>query len=483
MKSKATMSGFALLPALCGLALLLASGCSMLRAYPQQMRSVQNAFAHGNYEHAASELEAMAPARRDKLCHLFELGTVRHTMGDYKASNTLFLAAVGLSREFDERAAVSLRDSAAFTAALLINDKAMSYRGSPFERVLLHTYLAMNFLMQRDLEGARVEILRAYAKQKEAREEHAKRIDKTKKEATKRKLDTSAIVKKVRAQYNDQQALLKKAGNVYQNAFTYYLSAVVYELGGEIDDAYIDVKTVHALNPNFLPARRDLLRHSRKLGFLSDYEAWKEEFGADLEESLPAGHGEIVLLYQCGLAPVKEEVKFAFPIPVKKRFSMVTVAIPKYRSRPDPVHAAKLSADGNCLGTTQALMDVEATAVRDLWDQAAEIAVRQLLRAAGRVAAAEYARREMGPLAFLAVLFVSHMVEQADLRSWLTLPHDFQVLRAALPAGSHRIEMALLGGGASGCVSLPEVPVRAGRMTIISLRSVGNRGTANYVAF
>ena len=483
MRARPAILGNVLGWGLCGLTLLCATGCSAFRSYPEEVRYAQNAFADGDPGEAIRALERRQFPGNDRLCYLLEVGTFSHTMGDYAKSNEQFLQAVETRREFDERAVVSLRDSAAFLAALIVNDKARPYRGSSFERVLVHTYLALNFLLQHDRENARVEILQAYAQQKQAREEHEKRIRKTMDEAGKKKWDTSGITAKVHAAYADQRGLLKKAGNVYQNAFTYYLSAIVYEMGDDDSNAYIDAKTVHALNPNFLPARRDLLRYSRRLGLRSDYEKWRRQFGEDLEESVPQGHGEILLLFQCGLGPVKEEAKIALPIPLKDHLSLVTIAIPKYRSRPNAVREARLWVDGKDLGSTHALMDVEATAVRSLWDEAPGIAFRQLLRAAGRFTAAEYAKRRLGNLAFLSAVLLGYAVEQADLRSWISLPRDFQVLRESVPAGSHEIRIQLLGGGERGCVTLTDVPVREGGITLVSLRSTRNHGTANYVVF
>jgi len=470
-------------------ALLLAAamsalaGCSAFQSYPQQVRYAQNAFADEDFQEAAWALEKASPSPRDRLCFLLELGTVCHTMGDYARSNRYFLQAAEAMEEFDRRAVVSLRDSAAFAASLLVNDKARPYRGSPFERVLLHTYLALNFLLQGDLEDARVEVLRAYQQQKEAREEHRERIERTVQEARKNRWNTEVIIARVRGAYADQRDLLEKAGNVYQNAFTTYLSSVIYELGGEISDAYIDAKAVHALNPNFLPARRDLLRFSRQLGLRSDYLRWREEFGDDLPDAVPAGHGEILLIHQRGLGPVKEQVKLAIPIPLRDHWTMVTVALPRYRSRPTRVRTVRLRVDGQDLGTAQALTDVEATAVRDLLDQAPAIALRQILRAAGRVSLAEYARRRVGSLVSVPLLLLGYAAEQADLRSWVSLPREFQVLRVEVPAGTHRVVLELLDGRALERIRLEGLRVREGGITVVNLRSFRDNGTADYAVF
>jgi len=482
MKPRNLGSPIALLALFCSVVLLLGAGCAAFQSYPAQLRYAESAFADGDYDEAVKALKKVALPEQNRLLFLLELGTFYHTQREYAKSNAALLEAVQILKEYDARARVSLRDSAAFAAALLVNDKMRPYRGSPFERVLLHTYLAMNFLMQRNLEDARVEVLQAYAQQKEAREEHEKSILETKREAEKRRLDTAQLMAKLQVAYADQRGPLEQAGNVYQNAFTYYLSSLIYEMHGEISEAYIDAKTVYSLNPNFLPVRRDLLRYSRQLG-VADYEDWRRQFGPVLPDALPEGEGEIVLLFECGLAPVKEEIKLSFPVPVKDHWNIVTVAIPKYRTRNNPVKAARLFADGALLGVTQPLMNVEATAMQDLWDQALGIALRQLIRASGRVLASEEAKRKGGGLLFLGVVLAGYAMEQADLRSWISLPGNLQVLRTNVPAGCHRMEIELVAAGAGSRTSLGEVSVRAGAVTLINLRSTGVHGTATHVTY
>ena len=338
----------------------LLAGCSAIVPYPYRVRNAQRAFNDLNTDVAVHALEQADQPDREAVLVGMEKGVFLHTGGDYEKSSFAFMDAVDRMKEYDNRASVSLRDGVAFAAAVLVNDNMRPYRGSGYERVLLHTYLAMNFLLQRNLQDARVEILQAYAKQKEAREENEKTIQRTRSEAEKKKLDSDDILDKVHAAYSDQRGLLKQAGNIYQNVFTYYLSVMVYELTGEIDDAYIDAKTVYSLNPNFEPVRRDLLRYSKRLGVLSDYEKWRREFGNALPEEPPEGHGEVVVLFQCGLSPVKEQIKIAIPINTKDLHGLATVAIPKFKARPNPVQRAVVHEDDRKLAATWPLMDVDA---------------------------------------------------------------------------------------------------------------------------
>jgi hypothetical protein len=325
-----------------------------------------------------------------------------------------------------------------------------------------------------------VEIRQSYTVQKVSREENEKRIQETRNEASRHQINSAGVSGRVSQVYDDQSALLAKAGNTYQNLFNYYLSGLVYEMGGEISDAYLDAKTIHSLNPDFLPTRADLLRYSRMLGLRDDYDRWRQRFGPEVPDALPAGHGSVILLFECGLAPVKEQIKFTVPIPLRDRMTAATISIPKYKERPNPIKAAQLVIGSSAAGVTQPLMDVDATAVRALWDQALGIALRELIRVSARVVLAAEQEHKGHDLASAGILLLGSVIEQADLRCWISLPQNFQALRVAAPAGTHRMEMQLQGGGR---VLLGDVPVREGGYTLIRLRTTGLHAAANFVTF
>lgn len=459
----------------------LAGGC----AYQHTLRRAEAVFANGEYAGAAAILKDASPPGRDMLLHHLELGTFLHCAGDFAGSNESFLEASRLAREYDDRARVSARDAAAFAAALAINDNLLSYRGEPHERVLMHTMLAVNYLLLHDLENARVEILQGYQVQKEMRQDNEEAIDQTKAEAAKRSCDTGRINCEIDKVYAKQEKLLRSAGNVYQNAFTYYLSSVVYEMNGEISDAYIDAKTVYALNPNFLPVRRALARYARQLGAGSDLERWRAAFGGDAEARPPKGSGEVIVLYARGLAPEKEQVKLSLPIPIDNHIALLSIAFPVFALREESV--AMLSVRDGCdrLGVTQPLMSVEATAVRNLWENTPAIAIRELIRASGKLVLQEQARKEYGPFAALAALLFTDITAQADLRSWQSLPAEFQAARLTVQAGKHDFTADLVSSCGSVLCSVPVcgVNVPEGGIAFVLLRSVGVHGTAYQVSF
>jgi hypothetical protein len=80
-----------------------------------------------------------------------ERGTIRQSMRKYEESSSDLLKAI-------ERERYLMTHSATETSAsFLANDKTISYRGPPFERTLLHTFLAKNYLARGKWEDAAVE--------------------------------------------------------------------------------------------------------------------------------------------------------------------------------------------------------------------------------------------------------------------------------------------------------------------------------------
>ena len=470
--------------------LLLASGCSVFTGYPGRTEKARRAFAAFDFDGAVKRLEPHTNSGNDRLCYLLETGTVLHVKGDFAASTRRFSRAGEVMRGFEDRALISLRDTAAGAAAFLVNDKTMPYSGEGFEKILLHTYLALDYLLQKDLAGARVEIRRVYQRQKEEADRKEKLLEVAKKRARERGVGSRGIMDKIRGLMGEEKSVLGSAGNVYQNAFATYLSALVYELNGEPEEAYqVDLKTIHRFNPGLRLVRRDLLRLSRALGRGAEYRRWRQEFNEPEQPPKP-DTGAVVLLHHCGRSPRKKAIRHMFPIPCRmfnpeaRGSLLVAVSIPRYVRRGNPVAAARLMLGGRALGTTETFTDVEATAVRCLLDRMPAIVVRQLIRAVGKAAVQYKAKERGGPLAGLLVAGYTAVSEQADLRSWLTLPARLQVLRTPVPAGAHKMRIQILGSGGTALSEIHvKVCVRAGGMSIINLRSIGGAARAAVVDF
>ncbi|MFK5927507.1 MAG: hypothetical protein QM483_12815, partial [Desulfuromusa sp.] len=92
---------------------------------------------------------------RNQLLFLLEKGVVFHQLGDYQQSVNQFLAAAQLIDQFE---VVSLSEQA---GSLVTNEWMTHYRGEYSERLWVHSYLMMNYLLLGEYDDALVEAKRA----------------------------------------------------------------------------------------------------------------------------------------------------------------------------------------------------------------------------------------------------------------------------------------------------------------------------------
>lgn len=248
---------------------------------------------------------------------------------------------------------------------------------------------------------------------------------------------------------------------------------------GELNDAYISMKSVAKIRGDLPFVQRDLVRLATACGMDTDLEDYKKQF----KVAPPAkGDGSVALLFDCGWAPHKEELKFA--VPGYKTFA--AVAVPIYKRTPDPGHHARLVLNDKVFDT-HVMSDLEAIVFKYHHDKLPTIIIRQIIRtvlkaAAGSAAAAGTQHAvggQGGALAGWGVGLVAGVYnyesEQADLRAWLTLPRNFQAVRAWVPAGDYDARVELVGGGGSVLSSVPlgKLTVKSGSLRFACARSLG----------
>ena len=169
-------------------------------------------FEHNGIEAAINEVKKQQEdlyGDNSEFLYYFDLGVLYHYNGNYSESAVSFDKA---EKIYDDLYTRSVTNEA---AAIVTNDNVRPYRARPFEVLVLHEMQIMNYLALKNIDGAMVEVNRA---QKAMTELYQKDNDKT----------------------ND-------------NGFLRYLTAIVYEMAGEPDEAAIAYyKTVKAYNENIL---------------------------------------------------------------------------------------------------------------------------------------------------------------------------------------------------------------------------------------
>ncbi|MBU6375417.1 MAG: hypothetical protein KGQ59_05435 [Bdellovibrionales bacterium] len=411
--------------------LLVAQASVIVGCASPRMRDAQadRLFRDAKYAEAADYLRTRmkgsgpgSPGANDELLYLLDAGLSLHQAGKFEESNAFFVLAekhVGLN-DF-----TSLSEQA---GTLVTSENTKVYRGEDFEKVLIHVYKAMNYSLLGNFEGALVE---------------------------------ARLV-------NRRLEQLKREGEkpYKQNGFARYLSAILYEAEGELNDAYLDYKKTYELEPSFRSVGIDLWRVAAALGFREDLPRWKKAF--DLTESEMSresnrvltrrtGLGEIIVIYQNGISPMKTPDP-DFP------------SLPRFVARSNPVREAEVEIDGEIKGRTLQLYDIEATAISNLDEKKLAMAAKRIAGRVVKAAVAEGVRRasKNEALGLFAELFLV-ISDQADTRSWNLLPRDLQIFRFSAEPGEHLVRIRPVGGPE---LEEKTVKVEAGKKSFLSFRFI-----------
>jgi len=450
---------------LCRVAVLLMlpvwlGGCaasSVLTPYPAQAAQWQRSLEHSQ---PGTALATLAKKRNtaDRLLYLQERGRVSQLASDAEASQTDFDVVIGLYRTEEERALISASATLASGASLLTNDNARPYTGKLFERVFVHQYQALNYLAIGDASAALVEVRRANLIQNEALAKKENTVDQARSDAEQNGFDADRYDR----YFSSMDVAAGRVKTGFQNAATFYLSGLIYEATGNTNDAYIDYRKALELVPNNPYVQRDVVRTGLKTG-IEDAQKLARQIG-NVPIGPKPGEGELVLYLEEGYVPAKVPVS----IPIWTSKTLNTVSFPVYAGNvPEPTPLV-VDVSGQQL-QTGLLVDTRALAVRTLKDELPGMLARAFMRLLTKQEMQrQLQRQDSSGLLGLAGTLYSLVTDQADLRSWLTLPGSGQVLRLPLAAGTHRVAVP-------GMSAPLNVAIRNGRPTLVHLAVLPGR--------
>jgi hypothetical protein len=403
--------------------------------------------------------------------YLLERGRLAQVQGNREASMADFRAAAEGVQAQADKADVTVRGGLAQASAVVVNDNVLPYHVAGYEAAMLYHFQALNYLMGGDVQGAAVEVRRAELEQRLALQRHEKEIAKAKAEAGAGQLDMGDANQRVTQAYAGMDEVAGTVKDSFQNAATFYLSGVVYELAGQPNDAYIDYKKALEIMPLNTFLQKDVLRLARSLGMDDDYGQLKARYAQAIEPPLAAGAGSLVVLVDDEFIPQKQQIKIPIPIMSMEHFyGLVMLAFPFYDTAwpaPAPFSVEITGAPG---GATQTVCSTRALAVKALKERLPAMLVRQALRAAAKGVTTKQLTDSFGLLAVIGASVVNYVSEQADLRSWYSLPDTMQMARFALPAGPAQVRVVQATSGATAAMA---VPITAGGVTVLYVRRAG----------
>jgi uncharacterized protein len=440
-------------------ALLLGAGflisCS---GYADKVAELRGELAAGQPAAALSSLEKAYGDGGDDpgLPYLFERGTLLYLNGDHAGCQAAFAAAETVVEDLYTR---SLSREA---ARLIFNDTAQAYRGELFERVWVHYYRALAYLADGNRSAAAVEGRAAV-------------------EDLQRMADTGPDEAKYR---NDP--------------FLQYFSGLLYEMDGELNDAWINYVQAERLYqaveiygvsaPDGLA--RDLIRAGERLGFREEAAGYRERYPEAALDPPAEGLAEVLLLVDTGIVPGKVSHRMDFPIysggdeDEDAAWATAALAYDNWHYREsrdleldyilsialpavdDGYAAPRLSwSVGERAGRLETAADLGALSRQCLEDRYGAIMIRTVARALLKYWAKEKVEEKHGQGWGLVTDILGSVTEVADTRAWSTLPGHVHVARLFLPPGEHRV--SIRGGGLAG---EGLVTAEAGRLNFLALR-------------
>ncbi|MBC2595289.1 hypothetical protein H5P28_13555 [Ruficoccus amylovorans] len=430
---------------LLGLGVFL-GGCA---SYQDETRALQQAWIAGDDVTAAAEARSQAdddPTGTDALLWRLEEGAAYRAGSEFNQSNTAFAQAEARVNYYDSQASFRVSEQ---TLATLTNLTFLPYEGTAYDRIMLNTYKALNYLSLGDYEAARVELNRALDRQREAVAANAAAIAEAEENAdvasakagspgedgynVHRALDDPSFQRQLSSAYSYLNRYSVYAD--YVNPFTVFLEGLYF--------------MCNAASPSDL--ERSRMAFQRVSGMLPNNRYISQDL-ATLNDRLngqPMPHLTYVI-FETGMAPSRTEHMINIPLfLVTKQVPYVGVAFPQLRFNDYYVPSLTAHAGGSSY-ETMTVCDMDSVVAQDFQNYL-PVAVTRTLISAGVKAALQYGVYEatkdnstVNLIAMIGTSIYAASTNHADLRTWVTLPKEFSYCRFHTPE-SRQVEIRLRG--------------------------------------
>ena len=412
--------------------------CSTLHTHQSQINHYQHSH---HYEKALEYIDDHKEVygKNNRLLYFLDQAMLFHLKGDYQKSIKYFDQA---KRVYDELYTLSLTRLA---GSWVLNDYSLPYRGEDFERIMINVFQALNYICLNNLEDALVEA---------------------------REVDSKLLA--LNAQYKPGQK------NVYkEDAFVRLLMGILYEVSGEhadLNNAFISYRNALSLYENDygfnyntdVPSllKENLLTLAAYMDQVT-FKNYQKRFSNILFYSLKNKNqkGEVYIIEYSGLSPRKTQEAIPIPLPDG---AITQVAFPKYQKRPRYDRSYLFIAQNNIQHSRifktrpQLGEDISAIAIKNLENRRGRVLAKAIARPTMKYIIqkkqTENIRKKHGKEAAEWFRFGMNIFnlysEQADVRSWRSLPSEIRIGRLLLPPGNYSLSL--------GPYSLGSVSIQAG---------------------
>lgn len=450
------------------LAVLGTTGC---QTYNQQNKATP-LWKQGNATEAAAEFTKKAEKEKnskDTVVWRLEQGAALRAAGKLRESLTAFEQAEEKISSYEEKAKVRVGNEA---GALLTTQANLPYEGRDYDKVMISTYKALNYLQLGEFDKARPELIHAYQRQQDAVENNKKRIEKEEEEiknAAEAKENAKAkdsankaredpqFSQALSTNYSDLDAL--KAYADYVNPFPVYLDGLYFL--------------------NFSTGGSDLERARKSFERLLGLAGENKFIKADFETAEKAANGEPVppityVIFETGCAPWRDQIRIDIPLFFigKGNVPYAGAAFPRLKFDNSCLTSLSISA-GSLNETTVPLASMDSVVGQSFKNELPTIITKTLLSTTIKAAAAyglNKAASDQDAIAGLVMKIATTLLQAsvniADTRTWTTLPKEFQICR--IPTPTNQVITLTVPGSAQKA----EVKVEPNSVNLIYVKAI-----------
>jgi hypothetical protein len=439
-------------PAAVFLLLALVSGCATFRSYNVELTRTIDLVRVGAVDQAVAGYDRYNRRGKKQLLYYLEKGELLRLDGRIEDSQAAWFEADKRVQKWEDTARADPERLVRDIGSVLVNDRVRPYDGADFEKVMLTARMALNHIALGEWDQARVAIKRTHEREALIVDLRSKQMIEAEEQAKKRGARASFKELNGYPVESIDSPEVNALKNSYQSAFSHYLAGFIYEALGEPSLAAAGYRQAIELRPGIPLLEKSLEGlDSRALDRAS-------------------GRTELLVVVESGAAPARVSANFNLPIFTEHGMAIAPISMPVIRDV-DPLPPVRgLAVDGEPSGELPLNTSIDLMSRRQLQDEMPWIMLRAFTRATAKVIVQRQAmKRDDSGLAGALAVIGAVLTEQADERSWRTLPASISVARVTVHPGAHTL--AVDAGSARHQF---EVNVQ-GRYALVCIRILGSQ--------
>ena len=450
-----------------GILALLLSGC--FSSHYDRTENFNFLWKIGDLNRAGHEAERLSREgpKRDRLLYFLEQGAVERMQGDRQSSITaLNNAAIEYDRWFGPHLRTETGLSEEFLSTIG-SAELKPYKSRIYERVMMRTYQAHNYLLEGNQGRAKAEIFKTRQAIQDSKDLWKMELEVAREEAKKRKVDLGKTLSNKSGENSLKEEREKIQSMVPSNLPRFVNPAALY-----LEALYF----LHSATQreDFAKAEYSL----RQLVSIFPDNQWIQEDYQLAKSGRAESGSSTYVFFETGRAPVRLERRFDLPLfffSATSRIPYLGIAFPILRTNDQylaDLDVYSKSKKENKMGT-QLLADMDAIVAQE-FDQYFDIELSKAITGAITKGGLQYlatdAVRSENELTQAVVGagagMLAHLSTWADLRSWSTLPKQIRFCKIPTPKDQ---KLTLRG---TGTTLSTEVKVPKSAVNLVWVRSV-----------